>query len=421
MPTKTNSSTSPNSFNKYLSIIGSVVVAICLFSIGFLSGKLWGGSVADTDAPIYKIVGELQNEDITELDFDLFWEVWGTLESRYVDPSIDEKELYYGAIQGMVAGVGDPVTVYLTPEQTDAYLQGNEGRFEGIGAELGYKEGTLIVVTPLEGSPAKDAGILAGDRILEVDGADVTGVNIYEVVSMIRGDAGTNVVVSVIHEGETASVDIEITRGEITVPSVEFDGMQGEIAVIDADRFTEESLVAWEGRWNDVVSEVVASNPSAVILDLRGNPGGYFDAAVWAAGEFLPSGSIIAKQQNRNGQEIEFKVSRDGRLLDIPMVVLVDGGSASASEILAGALKHYGRVYVIGENTYGKGTAQEIVNYGDGSSLHITTLKWLMPDGTWLNPDNVIIPNEIVEFDDEAFKEGRDPQMQRAIDYLNSL
>ena len=195
--------------------------------------------------------------------------------------------------------------------------------------------------------------------------------------------------------------------------------MEGDIALIDLDRFTESSVTAWQLHWDAIVSEAVQNNPDALILDLRGNPGGFFNAAIWAAGDFLPSGSLVAKQQDRNGGETEFRVQRDGRLLDIPVVVLVDNGSASASEILAGALQYNERAYIIGEETYGKGTAQEIVSYSGGSSMHITTLKWLLPSGIWLNPENVIVPDEKVELSADDFTNGYDPQMDSAISYLN--
>ncbi len=422
--TKTNTPknvSSANSINKYVNAVGLFVIIACVFTVGFLSGKLWGGGTFDSSSPIYKIIGNRGNNQVTDLDFNLFWDVWSKLETNYVDKNLDEKALYYGAIKGLVSGIDDPVTVFLTPEETQAYLDSNQGLFEGIGAELGYDNGSLIVVTPLEGSPAKAAGIRAGDLILKVNGEDVQNQNIYEVVAKIRGEKGTNVTITVLHQGETETSDIEVTRDAISVSSVTFDGMQGDVAVIDIDRFTEDTLSDWYDRWDAVVTEAKAQNPKALIIDLRGNPGGYFNAAVWAASDFLPEDSVVAKQQDRNGEQVNFTVTRTGNFLDIPIVVLVDGGSASSSEIFAGALKYHNRAHVIGEKTYGKGTAQEIIDFDDGSSLHITTLKWLLPDGSWLNHDNPIVPDETVSYPEEDFKNGVDPQMQKALDYLNSL
>lgn len=416
-----DSSANSSSSNKLLGFVGAVVVLSLVFTIGFFAGKIWGGVQSiDPDSPIYKIIGQRTDATVTDLDFNLFWEVWRTLDDRYVETDVSDEDLYYGAIKGMVSGVGDPVTVFLTPEETEEYNKGNQGKFEGVGIELGYDDGNLVVVAPLEGSPAIQAGVRAGDRIIKVDDEDIIGESIFKVVSLIRGEKGTDVVLTVIHKGGSDSEEITITRDEITVPSVTFDGMEGDIAVIDVDRFTEASLTAWQNRWDEVVSEALAKNPDALIIDLRGNPGGFFNAAIWAAGEFLDNGTLVSKQRDRDGKEVVFNVGRDGRLLDIPIVVLVDEGSASASEILAGALQHYGRAYVIGENTYGKGTAQEIVSFSDRSSLHITIMKWLLPNGETLDKDNVIEPDKVVEYSDDDFTNGDDPQLDEAIEYLNS-
>lgn len=408
-----------NHFDTYLNVIGGMVVLMCVFIVGFYAGKLWGGESIDEDIPLYSILNADIEQDETELDFELFWEVWRTLESSYVEEDISEYDLYYGALKGLVAGVGDPVTIFLTPDETDQYNEGNEGKFEGIGAELGYENGGVIIVAPLEGSPAQDAGLRAGDRIIKVDGDDILSENIFQVVARIRGDAGTDVVITVEREGKSDMLDITVTRGEITVPSVSYDGTENGIAVIDVDRFTEASLSAWEERWDEVVTEVVSDGADTVILDLRGNPGGYFNAAIWAAGEFLPNETLVSQQYDRNQNTIDFKVMREGRLQSVDLIVLVDGASASASEILAGALQYYDRAYVIGEETYGKGTAQQVIDYVDGSSLHITTLKWLLPGGESLDEDHVIVPDSIVELTEDDFTNGNDPQLEAAYEYLN--
>lgn len=408
------------SINKFLNLIGVFVISTCVFTAGFFSGKIWGG-ISDTSIPeVFEILGKNPESDVTELEFNLFWQVWETLDTKYVEKDINEEDLYYGSIKGMVSGIGDPVTVFLTPEETLEYEKGNAGKFEGIGIEIGYENGNLIVVAPLDGSPAYQAGLRAGDKILKVDGEDVVGENIFKVVSRIRGDKGTDVVLTVMHKSSVEMVDITVTRGEISVSSVTFDGIESGIAIVDLDRFTEVSMGVWSSNWDSVMDEVEAKNPKAIIIDMRGNPGGFFNAAVWAAGDFLESGSLVAKQRNRDGVEFDFSVEREGQFLDVPIVVLVDGGSASASEILAGALQFYGRAYIIGESTYGKGTAQEIVEYSGGSSLHITTLKWVLPDGKALCKDRVIQPDKVVEYSSEAFENGDDPQMEEAIEYLNS-
>jgi carboxyl-terminal processing protease len=405
----------------YLSFIGFLLVAFCLTVGGFFAGKYWGGGGDVGQKVVYSITGSKENAEVTTLNFDLFWDVWDTLKGGYVETDLPEQDMYYGAIKGMVDGIGDPVTLFLTPDETQQYNESNQGLFEGIGAELGYEDGVVVVVTPLEGSPAKEAGLRPGDRILAVDGVDVLGETVFEVVARIRGEEGTSVTITITHEGESNSEDVVVERKEISVPSISYEGTENGVAVVNVDRFTEASMTAWQTLWNDTIDEVLADEPDAMILDLRGNPGGYFNAAVWAAGEFLPDGTLVSQQKDRNDQMVDFTVNRDGSLLSIPLVVLVDGGSASASEILAGALKYHERAYIIGENTYGKGTAQQIIDYSDGSSLHITTVKWLLPDGTWLNPENVIVPDQEVVLSDDDFKEGKDPQLDAAQTYINSL
>lgn len=412
--------TAISSVPSYISFLSSILIAMCLLVGGFYAGKYWGGS-SEIVPTIYSIGGSKKKVDVTTLDFDLFWDVWQTLKDGYVEDKLDEKKMYYGAIKGMVAGVGDPATIFLDPEETAQYNDSNQGKFKGIGAELGYQNGVVVIVSPLEGTPAQSAGLRAGDRILQVDGEDMLGKSVYEVVSRIRGEKGTKVTITISREGESENREVEVRRDEINVPAITYEGVVDGISVLDVDRFTEASLTAWQTLWNEVVDEIVADDPKALVLDLRGNSGGYFNAAVWAAGEFLPSGSLVSQQKNRNGEMENYSVSREGRLQSIPMVVLVDKGSASASEILAGALQHYGRAHLIGVNTYGKGTAQQIIDYAGGSSLHITTVKWLLPDGTWINPERVIEPDEKVELSDENFKKGDDPQMEAARKYLNSL
>lgn len=403
----------------FLSYIGLSLVVASIFAVGLVIGKTSGGRGEASDN--FTLVGNRNNSDVTELDIDQLWEVWETVKTGHVDDTITDKDLYYGALKGIAAGAGDPVTVFLTPEETKQYNEGNQGVFEGIGAELGYEDGALVVVTPLEGSPALKAGLRPGDRILAVNEQDVAGQNIYQVVSLIRGDAGTSVSLTVIPRGGSDPEVVEITRGEITVPSVAFEQIaDDDIVVIDVDRFTESSVNAWQTRWNDIVDQAIDADPSGIILDLRGNPGGYFNAAVWAAGEFLPKGSLVAEQFNRDTKVAEFTISREGKLLDVPLVVLVDQLSASASEILAGALTYHERAYIIGEPTYGKGTAQQVIDYPDGSSLHITTLKWVLPDGSHLDHENVIQPDKKVEFSTDDFKNGDDPQLDAAREYLNS-
>ena len=396
--------------------LGFVILAVCLFAIGFVAGRVFQSNKTSIDSLVSG------NSDVS---FDLYWDVWDLLESKYVDSSkIDEQNMLYGSIKGMVNSFGDSATVFLDPEETQAFNEASEGKlFQGIGAELGYENGQIIVVSPLEGSPAKAAGIRPGDYILAVDGEEITSdQSVYDVVAIIRGEAGTKVKLTILHKGETESEDIEITRSDITVPSMSlsYTGDEGDIAVLKINRFTDSTYGEWTNNWDEAVNSIVESGSKKMILDLRGNPGGFFDAAIYAADDFLDSGKVIAKEQDSKGKIKEYSSTKGGKLTDIELIVLVDSGSASASEILSGALQQADRAEVIGEKTYGKGTAQTVLDLSDGSTLHVTILKWLLPDGGWLNKDNSITPDLEVEYSNDDFKAGNDTQMLRAVEILNN-
>jgi len=357
------------------------------------------------------------------LDMDMFWKVLELTNRNYVDAEqLNEDELVYGAIKGLVDSLEDPATVFLTPEETEEFNSASQGKyFEGIGAELGYDDGQIIIVTPLEGSPAKEAGIRPGDYILKIDDYEITSNDtVYDAVAKIRGEAGTEVVLTVLHRGESEVDEITITRREITVPSMtlEFTGPEENIALLKVSRFTEANFNVWVSEWDEKVSEILSSGVEKMILDLRGNPGGFFDAAIYAGDDFLGEGFVISKQRDSNGRVKDYDSTEDGNLLDIELVVLVDTGSASASEILAGALKQADRATIIGEETFGKGTAQRIYELKDGSSLHLTILKWLLPDGSQIERENSVTPDIEVELTNEDFVQGNDPQLDKAIEVL---
>jgi carboxyl-terminal processing protease len=239
-------------------------------------------------------------------------------------------------------------------------------------------------------------------------------------VAKIRGEAGTDVVLTVLHKGESEPVEITITRDEITIPSMslEFIGTEEDIAHFKIGRFTEASYDIWVSQWDKNVEEIVDSGVDKMILDLRGNPGGFFDAAIYAGDDFLEEGFVISKQKDADGNIEDYDSTQGGDLLDIELVVLINSGSASASEILAGALKQAERGILIGEETFGKGTAQRVYDLEDGSSLHLTILKWLLPDGSNIERDNAITPDVEVELTNDDFIEGNDPQLDKAIEEL---
>ena len=402
-----------NNEKGFQKIIGMGMVIVIVFTVGLVVGRN-----VDVDSSIFSVTTS------RNLDMSLFWRVLDLTKKNYVDSEeIAEDDLVYGSIKGMVSSLGDPATAFLTPQETEEYNAASEGKFfEGIGAELGYDDGQVIVVTPLEGSPAKAAGIRPGDYILKIDDYELTSEDtVYDAVAKIRGEAGTEVVLTVLHQEDSEPVEITITREEITIPSMtlEFVGLSKEIAHLKVGRFTESSYDIWISEWDKNVQEIVNSGVDKMILDLRGNPGGYFDAAIYAGDDFLDEGYVISKQKDANGNIKDYNSTAGGALLDIELMVLINSGSASASEILSGALKQTQRAILIGEETFGKGTAQRVYDLEDGSSLHLTILKWLLPDGSNIERDNAITPDIEVKLTNDDFIEGKDPQLEKAIEELN--
>ena len=350
--------------------------------------------------------------DKTKLDFNLFWDVWDTLESKYYDQGkLDSRKMVYGAIEGMVAAVGDPYTVFLPPSENKIANEDLSGSFEGVGIQIGFKGTQLSVMAPLPGSPAEKVGVKAGDAIVGIKdteaGVDMltSGISLTEAVKVIRGKEGTKVTLYITRDGKTEVTPYEITRAKVDVPSVilSYADKGEKVARIQLLKFGEET----GKEWNEAVGKIAAKpDLKGVILDLRNNPGGYLEMAVDLAGEFVKTGSVVTIEERASGDRKEYKTARAGKLLNTPLVVLINGGSASASEILAGALKDYNRAKLVGEKSFGKGSIQEPLDFDAGSGLHITVAKWLTPKGFWVNgtglePDVKIVLDEKVKEDNQ--------------------
>jgi len=365
-----------------------------------------------------KIPADKQN-----LDFSLFWEVWDRLEKNYIDKkALDQNQMVLGAIQGMVASLGDPYTAFLKPSENKELKEDLNGSFEGVGIQLGYKENQLAVIAPLNGTPAYKAGVKAGDLILKIDDQPTTGISADEAMRKIRGPKGTKVKLSLMHADEKESYEVEIVRDTIVVPSVEV-----EFVITEIQKRTEAQkviahlkLMKFGDRtaeeWDKAVGEIVNHKPSVsgVILDLRNNPGGYLTGSVFIASEFLNSG-VVVQQEHANGTKETFSVNRPGKILNQPLVVLINEGSASASEIVAGALQDYKRAKIVGTKSFGKGTIQEAEDLPGGAGLHITTARWLLPQGGSIDKKGITPDNEIK--DDPQTLE-IDEQLQKAIEIL---
>jgi carboxyl-terminal processing protease len=323
-------------------------------------------------------------------EFDILSEAWQQLSQDYIDKDkLDPKTLSEGAVRGMMESL-DPYSSYLDPETHKLWLTSNlEGKFEGIGASISMKDKQLTVVSPIDGSPAEKAGIRAGDKILEIDGQPTSKLSLIEATFKIRGQKGTSVKLLVLHEGDNEPVEIQIVRDEITLDSV-FSEMRGDIAYIRITQFLEST----GGELENALKDAIGKGAKGIVLDLRNNPGGLLSASADVASQFLAMG-VVAKVVDGEGKESVVLVEKGGIATHLPLIVLVNGGSASASEIVAGALQDYGRAKLAGSQTFGKGSVQVVRELSDGSALHITVARWLTPhdrpiDGVGLTPDFVL-------------------------------
>lgn len=349
-----------------------------------------------------------------DVNFDLFWQVWSTVKNEYVEKNISDKDLFYGALEGMVASLKDPYSVFLKPEISKEFSDELSGEFEGIGAEIGIKKDRLTVISPLPGTPAEKSGLKAGDKIYAIDGADTAGMFLYEAVNKIRGKKGTEVTLTVMRDSSKGPKEIKITRDAIKYDSVRWEMKDNNMAYIKVLHYNTDT----EEKFSQAVNEVLKKNPKGIILDLRGNPGGFLDAAVKMASVWVEDGIIVTEKYSDTDKKEHDAVGK-ARLGDIKTVVLINGGSASGSEIVAGALKDHGKAVLIGEKTFGKGSVQSLENFEDGSSLKLTVAKWLTPNGTCINEKGVE-PDIEIKMTDEDYNNDKDPQMDKAVEILSS-
>ena len=356
------------------------------------------------------------NSNKTErVDFNLFWDVWETIEEKYID-ELDYQKMLRGAITGMVASLDDPYTVYMDPEANKEFQEEIAGTFEGIGAEIGIKNNKLTIISPLPSSPAEQAGIKARDTILAINGEGTIDMNLIEAVARIRGEKGSTVTLNIIRSDWDEAQDIEITRDTIEVESVTWDlkKQNGKsIAYIELIYFGEDTSTEFK----KVVTDIMAYEVDGIILDLRGNTGGYLETSIEVGSEFVANGQVIAIESFSDGEENKFKAKNGARLANISVVVLIDEGSASASEIVAGALRDHRQSKLIGQKSYGKGSVQELESYDDGSSLRVSVAKWLTPAGKNINGEG-LSPDIEVELSDEDYDNDRDPQLDKALEII---
>jgi carboxyl-terminal processing protease len=384
-----------------------IFVGLIALFVGFNSGYLLGQSPA---APFRAFPTAPLSQETNEA-FVPFWEVYDLVQTRYFEQPIDDDILAEGAINGLLATLDDPHTRYLSPQDEIAEREGFEGEIQGIGVEVTSEDGNITVVSPIEGSPAYDAGLRPGDILREAEDIDLTDMSIMEAAQLIRGPVGTTVSLLIERDGET--FEIEIERDVIKIDSVRGEILDENIAYVRLSHFGTRTSQELDG----VLSDLLAQEPDGLILDLRRNPGGALDAVVDIADEFLPKSTVLI-QEFADGIEREYNASDKGAVEEIPLVVLIDEGSASASEVLAGAIQDHDRGVLIGQTTFGKGTVQTWQELSNGGGVRITFARWLTPDEHWvdeegLEPDIAVELPEVEEVDDFT-----DTQLQAAIDYL---
>lgn len=361
-----------------------------------------------------------------DLDFSLFWEAWHKIQEGYVNPEdIDIQKLIYGAISGMVDSLDDPHTTFFNPEDTKTFLEDISGHFEGVGMEIGIRKEQLQVIAPLEGTPAQKAGLRPGDRIIKIDGNSTIDITMEEAVSLIRGPKGTEVTLTIMRDEWDSPEDIIIKRAVIKVPSLKWEllastGEAGgikDIAHIELYHFSEKA----DSDFKKAANEILKSSAEKIILDLRSNPGGYLEIAQDIAGWFLEKGQVVVIEDFGAKREREtYEAKGNAKFSGYPMVILINQGSASASEILAAALRDNRGIKIIGETSFGKGSVQKLETLSDGSSLKITVANWLTPNGELIT-NKGLEPDIKIELTDEDYEEERDPQLNKAIEIIREM
>jgi carboxyl-terminal processing protease len=400
---------------KILSVITVVVLGAVILGSGIWIG--WNAGRKYPENIVVNDVANIQpNASTTNVaDFSTFWAAWQDINNDYLrTPSTTPQKRVYGAIDGMIASLGDPYTEFFTPADSKQFQQDITGNFGGIGAQLGTNSSTRIVVmSAIAGTPASAVGLKPEDVISAINGSSTDGMNVDDAVNLIRGVVGTKVTLSIVR-GTNKPQDFTITRSDIQVPTVDF-SMKGHVAYIALHEFTQDA----NSLFYQALQKAMTNNAQGIVLDLRDDPGGYLETAVDLSGYFLKPGSPVVKEIGRTVAEQDYQSTGSGALSNMPMAILINGGSASAAEILSGALHDDRKVPLVGEKSFGKGTVQQLENLPDGSSLKITVAHWVLPSGRILDHDG-LVPDYAATLTDAEIKSGQDPQLDKALEVVRA-
>jgi len=397
----------PTNMPKYL---GLIILVLFAFMLGWNVGANHAGRFTETASKNTVISAEGKSETV---DMRLFWDTWNVINGKYVDPhKLDTQNMIFGAIHGMVSALEDPYTSFMTPKENKEFQDSMQGTLEGIGAELTLRNGLLTVISPVKDSPAKRAGIQPEDIIYKVNDETTESMGLEQAVMKIRGPKGTFVTLTILRKGHNEPIVMKIMRDSISIASVDWKIEDG-IAILSINQFGDNT----KDEFGKAVSDILGKRPKGIVLDLRYNGGGYLEGAVDIASEFMEKGKVVTIKKRNPEEDETISVSGSARMTNIPLVVLINKGSASASEIVAGAIQDNKRGIVMGESSFGKGTVQEVENLLGGSSLRVTIAKWFTPDGHNITEVG-ITPDIAVERTAKDMEDGNDTQIKAAIEYL---
>ncbi|MFN3301499.1 MAG: S41 family peptidase [Patescibacteria group bacterium] len=385
-----------------------IILIIITFLIGFILGRLYF-PFEEKETSFVNLIKKIEFKD-TNVNYNLFLDVLETIRNKYIKQPISEKDLFYGSLKGLVSGLNDPYSVFFDPQFAKEFKIELSGTFEGIGAEIGIKKGRIVIIAPLENTPASRAGLKPGDEIYAINNEDTLGMTLDEAVNKIRGKKGTEVKLLIMRKDWEKPKEYVIIRDIIRIKTVRYE-MKDQIAYLKISYFNEKTI----DEFDKITREILTYNPKGLILDLRNNPGGYLYAAVEVAGAWLGDKVVVIEKSRE--KEYEHRASRKEKFSNLPTIVLVNKGSASGSEILAGALQDYGVAKILGETTFGKGSVQELTEFSDGSIVKLTVAYWLTPQKREIEGKG-IEPDIKVELTEKDIEEGKDPQLEKAMEIL---